>query len=147
MEKTIKYEIIEDLDFPCADISYEWRSEKNAKLVVLMHFSRVISGYKSDIEITFKNPWALKWEEESFGLIDIPEPLPRCSNNNFSGWTHPTLIVKDSKWAEKYSNRMYAAGDPKAKDVTHYVFVAMNDLLHVLSEQKPLVKLVLANNA
>jgi hypothetical protein len=70
--KTIKWEVFEGLDMPCADISYQWISERNAKMIVLMHFSRVVGGLDKDIELTFSQPIALQWEDETYGLIELP---------------------------------------------------------------------------
>jgi len=139
METTVKWEAFKDLDVPCADIFYEW---KWRELVVLMQFSRVIGGCPHDLRLTFTCPLALQWEDESFDFMDLPEPIPRCSDSRFTGWSYPTLVVENSRWAEKYANRKYAEGDPGAKDVTHYVFLAMNDILHVLSDGEPAVALV-----
>ena len=142
MQIANKFEISELLNFPCADISYQYLSQKDARLIVLMHFSRVLDGCKSDLEITFKSPLALQWEEESYGLIDLPDSLPRCTSKGFETWTYPIMIISGSKWASSYADTIYSDGDPQALNVTHFAFVAMNDLLHVISEEKPLSRLV-----
>lgn len=143
----IKWEIFKDLDVPCADISYKWVSERNARLIVIMHFSRVIGGCAKDLELTFENPIALKWEDESFGLIDLPEVLPKCSSEKFVGWTYPTLIVSNSEWADLYAARTHTEEEYKSHKVTHFVFISMNDLLHVLSDEKPSARLIEAEDA
>jgi hypothetical protein len=96
MQITNKFEISELLNFPCADISYHYVSKENAELIVLMHFSRVLGGCKSDLELTFKSPLALQWEEETYGLIDLPDNLPRCTSQSFESWAYPTMIISGS---------------------------------------------------
>lgn len=144
IEKAVKCQIIPEIDNPCPDISYQWTAEKGAKLVVVMYFSRFLGGHEHDVELTFSNPMALQWEDESFGLISLPDELPRCTKDNY--WMYPILIIENSKWADTYASRLYAAEDPKAKNVTHYALISMNDLVHVLSENAPSVRLVEPEN-
>jgi hypothetical protein len=131
-----------EIDVACADVSVAWTAGKQSKCVVLMHFSRVLGGPDVDLEITFSNPLSLQWEDESFGLVPAPTVLPKCANDRFSQWTHPTLIVEDSRWADAYASRKYAANDPALLGVTHYFLVSMNDLVHVLCESKPVARWV-----
>jgi hypothetical protein len=147
MERAIKWEIAEDLDVPCADISYQWNSEAKALLVVTMHFSRVINGYGKDLELIFERPLALNWEDESYSLIGLPNNLPKCSSKQFNGWTYPTLIVTGSKWADLYAARTHTEEKFKTHGVTHFAFIAMNDLLHILSEKKPSTRFIGAKDA
>ncbi|WP_233073293.1 hypothetical protein [Motilimonas eburnea] len=107
-----------------------------------MHFSRVIGGCNKDLELTFSDPIALQWEDESYGIIDLPDTLPKCSAVGFTGWTYPTLIVPKSKWADKYAARTHTEEEYKNHKVTHFAFISMNDLLHVLSVEKPSAKLI-----
>ncbi len=112
-----------------------------------MHFSRVIGGCNKDLELTFSEPIALQWEDESYGIIDLPDILPKCSKDTFTNWTYPTLIVPDSKWADLYAASTHTEEEYKNHKVTHFAFIAMNDLLHVLSEKKPSAKLIEVANA
>lgn len=137
MATTIKWDAFRDIDAPCADISYKWWAEEEARLTVVMHFSGVIGGYPADLELTFRYLLALQWEQESFDFIDLPEPLPKCASSGFSNWTYPMLIVKNSEWAELYANRKYSSEDPRINDITHYAFISLCDILHVLSEDVP----------
>jgi hypothetical protein len=137
MERAKKWMPKAEIDVPCADISFTWASGKDAALVVVMHFSRVIDGLDRDLEIVFRNPLAVRWEDESFGLIECPEDLPKCSPGKFRTWAYPTLIVENSKWAQEYSARKYAENDPNSQRVAHYFLVSMNDLLHILAESEP----------
>ena len=143
----IKWEIFKELDFPCSDISYKWESERCARLTVILHFSRVIGGYAKDLELTFENPIALKWEDESYGLIDLPETLPKCCSEKFMSWTYPTLIVSNSQWADLYAARTHTEEDYKNHKVMHFVFISMNDLVHVLSNEKPSTRLIESTDA
>lgn len=142
MERAVKWMPMPELDTPCADISFKWESKKGAVLVVVMHYSRVRHGLGKDLEITFRDALAVRWEEESWGLIDSPQDLPTCSRENFAEWTHPMLIIKDSSWVELYANRRYSEGAPDAANITHYFLVSMNDLLHVLGNPNPEVRWV-----
>jgi hypothetical protein len=129
-----------EIDFVCADISFSWASERNATLTVVMHFSRVADGFDKDLEIVFRNLLAIKWEDESFGLVECPDSLPRCG---FKSWTHPTLIIEESRWRQTYVDRRYAAEDPDSSTVTHYFLASLNDLLHVLAIGAPQTRWVL----
>ena len=144
MERAIKWMPKPEIDFACADISFSWVSEKDARLVVLMHFSRIVGGFSKDLEIVFDSPFAVKWESESFGLIDSPGVLPRCSGAKFHIYTHPTLVVKHSKWAAQYAANRYAKSDPAQNKVVHYFMLSLNDLLHVLAESEPEASWVLS---
>jgi hypothetical protein len=126
-----------EIDFGCADISYRWASEKGGKLVVLMHFSRIIDGWSKDLEIVFPKPLSVQWEEESFGLIDSPKDFPKLQRAQFHGWTFPTLTIDGSVWAERYAASKFSEGDPGITLIKHYYLVSLNDLLHVLAEGVP----------
>ena len=140
-------EIIKNLDVPCADISYQWISENGARLIVTMHFSRVIGGFKKDLELTFSDPIALQWEDESYDIIELPDNLPMCTNEAFTNWTYPILIIPNSQWADTYAARSHTEDEYKNHKVTHFAFISMNDLLHVLTEKKPIAKLIEASNS
>ena len=139
MERAKKWYPQPEIDFACADISYRWDSEKSASLIAVMHFSQVVKGFPKDLEITFSLPLAVQWEEESFGLVESPEELPKCSGK-LSEWTHPTLIVENSRWARRYADHKYSENDSRAVAITHYFLISMNDLLHVLNEGEPETK-------
>jgi hypothetical protein len=134
MQRAARWMPQPEIDFGCSDISYRWVSEKGAKLVVLMHFSGVIDGWDKDLELVFSNPLAVMWEDESFGLIDVPSDCPRWDRPDFRGWTFPTLTIENSAWAERYAARKFAADDPKIGSVKHYYLVSLNDLMHVLNQ-------------
>ncbi len=112
-----------------------------------MHFSRVIGGFSKDLELTFSEPIALQWEDESYGIIELPEFLPKCSTEGFTTWTYPTLKIENSEWANLYAARTHTEDEFQSHKVQHFAFVSMDDLLHVLSEKKPSVKFVEAENA
>jgi hypothetical protein len=145
MAEALKWLPRADVHSPCADISFVRSAQQSGLLVVVMHFSKVIDGVPRDLEIQFPHPLAVQWAEESFGLIDCPQILPKCSASHFTSWTHPTLIVKGSEWAERYAARKYAV-DPKAENVNHYLLVSMNDLLHVVNEGEPIASWVEPKN-
>ena len=135
MERARKWLPQPEIDFTCADISFSWASGRNGALVVVMHFSRFRSGCDKDLEIVFRNVFAINWEGETFGLIECPDTLPQCGAP--SNWTHPTLIVEESRWRQTYVDRKYEDGDPSASTVVHYFLVSLDDLLHVLADGEP----------
>ena len=98
-----------------------------------MHFSRVVGGHAYDLYLSFDSPWAVEWEEESFGLLEMPSDLPLCTDKKFASWAFPTLLIEESGWAEKYAARRFVEGDPSAKKLQHYAMISLNDSLHVLS--------------
>ncbi len=125
-----------EIEVACADISFAWASEAKAKLIVLMHFSRVVDGLDRDLELAFDRPLAFQWEDESYGLIESPSDLPKCAAEKFKNWTHPTLRIYGSRWRELYANRKYTKTETDI--LVHYFLVSMNDLVHVLAEQEPI---------
>lgn len=137
MEAAIPWLAQPELNWGCADISYQWASRPKAELIVRMHFSRVRGGWPKDMEIVFPHPLALMWESESYGLIEIPGELPRLKTARFVDWVFPTIIVENSRWAERYAARKFAADDPLASRVRHYYLSSLNDLLHVLNQGVP----------
>jgi len=136
MERARKWLPQPEIDFACADISYRWASGKGAVLVAVLHFSWVIDGFAKDLEITFRNPLAVLCEDESSGITEAPEELPKCSAK-FSQWTHPTLIIENSRWASRYADRKYSENDPRGATITHYFLISMNELLQVINEGEP----------
>jgi len=140
MVRAVKWMPERELTYPCADISYFWEARKDAEFKVIMHFSRIADGLKNDLEINFGIPMAVCWEDESYGLIEIPDGIPTTENS--SKWSHPTLIIEESELARKYADRKYSSGGPEAGDVVHYLLISLNDVLHLLSETKPVTKWV-----
>jgi hypothetical protein len=146
MEIAIKWEVFKELDVPCSSISYQRISERGARLIITMHFSRVFGGCNKDLELTFSDLLALQWEDESYGIIELPDDLPTCSKDGFTNWTYPTLIIRDSNWANLYAARTHTEAEYENHQVKHFAFISMNDLLHVLSKKEPSVKLVEVKN-
>jgi hypothetical protein len=139
-----KFQLPEPFNAPCADISYQWVSEKDGYLVVLMHFSRVVGNGRNDLELIFAYPLALQWERASYGLIELPQDLPRIASGR---WAYPSLIINNSAWADRYAGRICTEEEFKNHGLIHYAFISMNDLLHVLSGYPPTIKLVQASDA
>lgn len=52
------------------------------------------------LELLFRRPLALRWEQESVVIIDVPQELPKCTAARSNNWTHPVLIIEESIWAE-----------------------------------------------
>tara|TARA_R110001606_G_scaffold271826_1_gene420394 strand:- start:145 stop:588 length:444 start_codon:yes stop_codon:yes gene_type:complete len=145
MSEASKWEIVDGLEVPCADISFNWPSGPGAQLDVLMHFSRVVEGIDADVRLIFANAMHMAWEDESLGLLDLPDKLPYCLDSEFSDWVFPTLIIKNSPLATKYADKAFAADDPSHAQVRHFVLISMNDLVHVISADMPVVEMVQAD--
>ena len=142
METARKFLTEQQFDSPAADISFEWQSTADASLKLRLHLSRVVGGPPNDLELSFDCPLAAQWEEESFGLIGSPTPLPKCQNPQFLAWVHPALVIDNSKWADTYAARLFSEDEFMGHDIKHYFFVSMNDLVHVLSQHPPVARWV-----
>lgn len=142
--KAEKLQIHDGIEAPCSDISFSWSVE--GVLSVTMHFSLIIGGYHHDLEVIFSNPLAFKWEDESFGLIDCPPELPSCNNSQFKSFTYPAFLLEQSTWAEDYAMSLYPRSELKNHKVKHYALISLNDLVHVLSEDEPVIKIVTKDN-
>lgn len=138
----MKWQIFKEIDVPCAEISYQWVLKNSRFLVITMHFSRVIGGYTQDLELVFSDPIALKWEDESYDVIQLPTDLPKCSQDGFTVWTYPTLIIPDSDWADLYAAATHTEAEYKNHQIKHFAFLSMNDLVHVLSKTEPSSRLI-----
>jgi hypothetical protein len=130
------------VDFPAADVSVVWHSHKWAVLTLVMHFSRIVEGPDQDLEVMFGSPLAFQWEEESYGLIGLPEDLPKCSAPRWKTYTVPILQVDGSPWADLYASRVFTETERETKQVLHYAFISLNDLVHVLSIERPTLRWV-----
>jgi hypothetical protein len=139
---TIKWEIFKELDYPCADISYQWITGKGHRLVITMHFSRVIGGCPNDLELTFYRPIAFKWDDEVYSSTELPEPAPMCTSKGFTTWIYPTLVIPNSSWALSYALEAFPERDINEHGINHVCLISMNDILEILSEEKPSVRLV-----
>lgn len=125
----MKWEPVSGIDNPCADISVAYEAGKDAKAVITMHFSRVRGLPARDLRLTFKDPIAIYWESESFGIKKLPGLLPRCSDPAWQNWVFPLLIVKNSEWLADYDAR----NEVGSKGRIHIAIVSMNDLVHLLA--------------
>ena len=136
MEQAIKYKISEEFNQGCAAISFNYSSENDDELSILMYFADMIGGTKYNLEIKFNSIVAIQYEKEMPGLLSIPD-APHCSKKYFTEFIHPILMIKDSEWVRKYENYV--------SSLTHYVFISMNDIVHVLTEEKPEMKHILSD--
>ena len=130
---------VADIASPCADISYAY-ADGNAR--VTMHFSRVRGQAARDLVLHFQGVISLRAEEESCGLIPFPASLPKCSGAEWSQWTYPLLIIRNSYW-----RRQYLDTNPVLTEAwVHYALVAMNDLVQLLANQDVLAEWVVAHD-
>ena len=137
MSQTQIWEPVRDLAVPCADISLHWTSGTHAQLVVQMHFSHVIGGFESDLELSFRDAMYFAWEDESLSVMPVPKDLPLCKDPAFSDWVYPTLVLKNSPMASAYADKAFEKDDPRHANVGHFLLVSMNDVLQVISVGVP----------
>jgi hypothetical protein len=142
METAGKFDGDSSVDFPAADISVVWLSQRGAELKLTMHFSRMVDGPEQDLEVVFDNPLAFQWEDEIYGLIALPTELPHCLAPQWHRWVFPILTIDNSIWADRYAQRTFTVEEYEHKRVTHYAFIALNDLVHVLSIKPPTLRWV-----
>jgi hypothetical protein len=147
MQRARKYIADPAINFPAADISFEQLSRRGALLKLRLYFSRVIDGPDHDLELVFSQPLAFQWEGEHLGLIGLPGDLPKCDAPFFARWTYPILAIDESPWADKYARRIFTAEEFKVKVVSHFAFISMNDLVHVLSVEQPKAQWVQSSDA
>ena len=127
MQKSVIWEPVPGLDLPCADIAFAYGPPD--VLTVTMRFSNVVAGRGKDLQLCFSGAIALRWESESFGLIPIPGPLPKCRDEKWSEWSFPLLRVERSSWLAEHDARHPVAAEARV----HFALISMNDLLHVLA--------------
>ena len=129
-------QFLEGIDHPCSDIYISYRDSHSISFE--MKFSLVVNGFENDVQVTFENPVSFIWENESYSQIELPESLPHCSRN-FSDWVYPFLEITNSEWLEKYEGISSAYNDSRLRQ---YALISMNDLVTVLSSEKPKIKLL-----
>lgn len=126
-----------EVDSLCADISVTRESRAGAKLQVRMHFSRVVDGPDKDLLLTFPCAYHFQWEEESFGLTDMPNQMPRLEHGHMPNWPQPLLLVEGSPLAARYADRRFSENDPDRGSVLHFLLMSLNDFVHVISLGEP----------
>lgn len=126
-ENLIKWEPVQGIAFPCADISFQSRNREG--LVLVLHFSLVVGNPKKDLKLTFRNAICLRWEEEAgVWLIQLPKHLPRIPDYGRNGCTFPLLEVKNSKLLTEVSQN-----GQLVQDLRHFVLIALNDTVEILA--------------
>ena len=128
-ERFIKWEPVEGINFPCADISFKSRNRDG--LIVVLHFSYFKGNPAKDLKLTFKNAISLRWEEElGVWLIPLPESLPKISKEPWSTWRFPLLKVVNSKLLSQVSEI-----GSMADGCGHFILTSLNDTLEVLANE------------
>jgi hypothetical protein len=125
-DSCIKWEPVGGILAPCADIRFTYTVP--SFLSVTMYFSHVRNGAPQDLILNFSGAIALRWESESFGLVPLPERLPRCPDP-WSRWTFPLLSIENSTWLDTHHARNLVS----SKGRLHFALLSMNDLLHILA--------------
>jgi len=127
MQQCLIWDPLPGLDFPCADMSFAYNPPY--RVIARMRFSNIVNGPSSDLQLSFSGAIALRWESESFGLIPLPKPLPKCRSESWSRYTFPLLRVEHSSWLAEHEAYYLLAAEGRA----HFALVSLNDLLHILA--------------
>jgi hypothetical protein len=122
-----RWSVVTGIDWPAADVCFTY--EAPFVTIARMRFSNVVGGSTQDLTVRFPGVIALRHESESFGLIPLPDSLPRFGAGRWSGYTYPLLKVRNSRWLAEH----HARNPVEAADRHHFVLVSMNDLLHILA--------------
>jgi hypothetical protein len=144
LPRAVPWDPHQSITAPCADISFVYEAGRGASLAATMHFSRLHDGLPNDLELLFLHPVALQWEQESFGLIDLPELLPLIGGVGpyASMAAFPLLLIEGSPWANDYAARVLTDQEFERHTLKHFALISLNDLLHVLSWDLPAARFV-----
>lgn len=123
-ERCVRWEPVSDIECPCGDITFAY--DGPGQLSVTMHMT---DHSPSDLRLIFSGAISMRWEEESFGLNPLPDPLPQIGSGPQPRWTFPLLRVEDSTWLATHAARE----TPLATGRCHFALVALNDLLQILA--------------
>lgn len=127
-----KWEPIDGIDRPCAQISFSYSPVHTA--TVSMRFDGLASGPPRDLILKFRQVIVLSGEEECPGGF-VPAPavqsLPKLERGANPSWTFPLLQLYDSEALNQYQMifHQHAPNPPLA----HFFLVSMHNLLHVIA--------------
>jgi hypothetical protein len=127
VERCVRWEPVSGIESPCGDIAFD--CDASDRLSVTMHFSHTTDQPRRDLRLIFTGAISMRWEEESFGLNPLPDPLPRIGSGSHPTWTFPLLRVEHSVWLAAHEARE----TPLAAGRCHFALVALNDLLQILA--------------
>jgi hypothetical protein len=111
MERTIKWEVLPDIDDGFGSISYSYESES----------LRVVLNGARSLSLHFAGVVAVRSEAECPGLDPIPQPLPVLRKSV----TFPLLEVQGSRWLQGY--------EPIYSGRSHFILVSFDTLLQVIA--------------
>jgi hypothetical protein len=124
VEHCVKWEPISGISSECVDISFSY--DPPNRLVALMHFSQ---DQPRDLRLAFDGAISFRWEDESFGLNPLPDPLPQIGHGQHPTFTFPLLRVEHSAWLETHEARE----TPSSEGRCHFALLALNDLAQILA--------------
>ena len=127
VERCVRWEPVSGIESACGDISFDCGTSD--RLSVTMHFSHMTDQPPRDLHLIFSGAISMRWEEESFGLNPLPDPLPQIGSGSQPTWTFPLLRVEHSAWLAAHEARE----TPLATGRCHFALVALNDLLQILA--------------
>ena len=126
-ERALRWEPVPDVRSSCADISLFYAGAD--QLSVTMHFSPVVGQPACDLRLEFAGAISMRWEDESFGLNPLPEPLPQIGSGAQPTWTFPLLRIEHSSWLAAHGARNPLGAARRE----HFALVALNDLVQILA--------------
>lgn len=108
----------------------------NAGLSIVLVFSGIVGGLKSDLQLSFENvPAYAVYEEFSHPWqFNETEPPPYLTGR-WERHAFPMLIVKNSVWLDSFSDSQLV----NYPDCVHYRLVTLDKTVDILSNRTPKV--------
>src|SRR5205809_437214 len=103
VERCTRWEAVPGIESPCADITFA--CDASDRLSVTMHFSDMADQPPRNLHLIFSGAISMRWEEESFGLNPLPDPLPQIDSGPQPTCTFPLLRVEHSAWLAAHEAR------------------------------------------
>ncbi len=124
-----KWEPVSGIVGPCGSISVSYSGGMCGS--VTLHFAAFTGLPAKDLLIHFRTLVALKYETECPGFEPDPTDLPKCSEPAMAMWTFPLLKIEGDPWLAQYQQIYQATSG--AAPLSHFFFVSMGDLVHVVA--------------
>ncbi len=142
MESYARWEIVADIDFPCASIVLHADSDE---LTVLMRFSAVRGAPKLDLLLEFEPQVLACMSHEELVYPYMGHERPKVPTLD-GVYTFPLLHVRESRWVASFPDSQLL--DHQRADANHYRMFSLDNIVDVLTEGQVTAKWVppLPNN-
>ena len=127
-EQEEKWEPVEGIVTPAARAAID---ETHDGLVVIMVFSEIVNGLKSDLRINFGRVPAYSVYEEFVHPWSLETPPPKLTGE-WARFAYPLLQVRDSEWMHSLSDRLI-----NFPGCVHYRLLTLDQFVDVLSNKQP----------